>query len=239
MKHLPVHTIFAVSTLLLATLALGACDEDPTDPPAPTVAVPAVGTTWDVDMDSANWTSPENVDQALALFPTSYPFYIGVTGAEGETIELMLGLAAEAGGQDMCSRTVAMAGVSVTEDHRFVFGPADFNLANGIQTEDLHFEGQLSDDLSALQTLSVSGRIVLSTIPPDMLPTIDGQTPCDLLGLMDIACSACRDGELGCVTVAADSIQSAPAPGVALEPIALPDCHASCDISADNPDCGL
>ena len=206
---------------------------------ASVLVLPSLGATWDIDIDSANWTAPENVAEAVAAFPTTYPFYIGVTGTEGAAVDLMLALAAEAGGQDMCSRTVEMLEVSVSDDHRLVREPADFLMANGIVTHDLSLEARLNEDMTEIESMALSGTIVLSTIPPDVLPLGDGENSCELLGLLDIACEPCRDGSVDCVTVTVEDIKASPAAGTALSPVDLADCHVDCAASDDNEACDL
>jgi len=225
--------------LMGACLMLPGCEAEP-DVQEPEILMPSPGMTWSVDFESGTWTSPENVDLALAMFTGEYPFFMGVSAVSGQEMDLVLAIATEDGqDQDMCNRTVIMPGVSFFGDRTLQFGPLDFIIANGITTENMLLTGELDETFTQLTSVAISGQVVLSTIPPDMLEMGEDQTHCELLELLEIPCTPCRDGTVDCVDLAIEGVSALVADGVSLQSLDVADCHDACELSADNPDCDL
>jgi len=195
--------------------------------------VPPVGTSWDIEITSANWVAPDNIEDVAGLLTGNYGMMLGISTTDGTTADFILGTS-EDGQQQMCNRTVTMPAVSFDETGAFVWGPQNFSLANGIQTKQLVLTG-VYDEASGGIELAVSGTTIIDTIPEEDF-SIGGLTVCELLDTIQVACEACAEGQ--CLFTEVNSLVGSPG-GSSVRPVDLPDCHEECDTSVKNPDCTL
>ena len=201
--------------------------------------MPSVGQSWSVDTSSANWVSPDGADALAEVFSSMYPFFFGLHALEGDQASFLM-VIGEDGGQDFCSRTVQMNDVTINADLSFSFGPEDFVVANGFKTESLTFAGQISEDFSTVSDMSFEGNLNLGTGPEDLF-AMEGSdlTACEMVELFEMSCGPCADGSDMCLLATVTDAVATGTPGLSLVEIDAPDCHAQCEISAENDDCDL
>ena len=198
------------------------------------------GLVWKVDLASGVLESPPNLDELNDFLVSDYPFYLGIERLEQGSMEVLFAIAEQGGsGQDMCSRTITMPAVSLIDEQGFAFGPETFIMANGITTLDMSLSGSFSEDLSTVDAMSVTGQVVVESIPEDILILPGDLTACGLLEAFDVPCLPCPDGVSNCIDFSMQGVIANLSPSMSLEPILDVDCHEACQKSADNPDCVL
>ena len=143
--------------------ALFGCPADETESPAL-----EDGLAWKVDLASGVLESPPNLDELNDFLVSDYPFYLGIESLEKGSMDLMFAIAGQGGvGQDLCSRTITMPEVSLIDGQEIAFGPDTFVMANGITTLDMTLSGVFSNDLATLKEMSVTGLVVVESIPDE------------------------------------------------------------------------
>jgi hypothetical protein len=218
----------ALTTLLPLVLAIGCGPQ-----------LPPIGQSWAVDTTSATWVEPESADSLTEVFATIYPFYIGFHEVEDDQATFLL-VIGDDDGQDFCSRTVRMNNITINKDLSFSYGPEDFTVANGFTTESLYFSGQISEDFATISDISFTGNLNLGTAPEELF-AMEGfdLTTCELVEVFDMTCGPCADGSSECLQAEVTDATAAAVPELSLIEIGRPDCHAQCDVSAENEDCDL
>ena len=198
------------------------------------------GQSWKVDLASGVLDSPPNLDELNDFLVSDYPFYLGVENVGKTALDVMFAIAAQGGeGQDMCSRTITMPDVTLKNDRELSFGPDTFVMANGITTLEMTLSGVFSEDLSTLNDMTVTGQVVVESVPEDILVLPGDLTACGLLEAFDVACLPCPDGVSNCIDFSMSGVVANLSPSIALEPIEDADCHDACDKVDENPDCPL
>lgn len=201
-----------------------------------TPEMPPEGHVWSIDTTSATWHEPVGAQALVETMAASYPFYVGARESQGNQLTLMLAIGAD-GGQDFCSRTVLMPQLRVYGDRQFSFGPADYTIANGFTIENMEMTGVFSDDFEMMNDIAFTGNLNMASAPPEMLPGGADIAACELAESFSIYCNACRDGNMECLQAHATGNQGTRAADISLVEITEADCHAQCEVSADNPEC--
>ena len=235
---------------ILMMFATGCGSESSTSDPSPMAdaslpdaAMPAVapmaGATWFVDTESGRWVTPQGTERFLSLAPDGLALWLSVSAVQAATFDFMLAVG-NADGQDRCARTIVMPNLALGADGHFQFGPADFSLPNGTTAEELVLEGRFSEDMSQITEISARGRLVVTSVPADVLPLMDGVDPCGVVSaLLQTDCIACRDGQVECLDIEVADYVGSTRPATSVSEVLLSDCHPDCAASAENMDCDL
>jgi hypothetical protein len=200
--------------------------------------LPPVGHTWAVDLSQAEWLDPEKIAPYVSLYSDDYPIFVNIQAHDAPRVDMLFVLATDDGQQDTCSRTILMSGVRFKKNGTFEIGPTDFGLANGLNTQELVMTGQMSEDRTELTSIELTGYVDFDTIPPDLFEPAADKTLCETFEAL-VTCVECPSGSGDCVythttNVTADLLEDVP-----IEVIDTPDCHETCDASAENPECDL
>ncbi len=198
---------------------------------------PPVGAAFFVDSESGEWLQPLGAERFLALAPAGLSLWLTVDAVAAGSLDFMLAVGgAEA--QDRCIRTILMEPVELLPERGFRYGPAAFALPNGIRADGLVVEGRFTEDLSGVAELGARGRIDLSSIPPDILPALDGVEPCNVASsLLGVDCVDCDDGRPICLEVELQGFVGTPKPAGGVVGVDLADCHPDCAASEENVEC--
>jgi len=190
--------------------------------------MPEEGQSWWIDLAQAVVVDPEEANGLISLVSDDYSTLVSTINVTDTSFDLLFAIGEDGGGQDLCSRTAELGGISLAEDGSFSFGPEDFALANGITNQDLEVSGTFSEDASLMNDIVIKGSVVLSSIPEDMLP-LGGTDICELLESIELECGACRDGDIDCLYIHTAGLSGKDQPGVTLEEVTEADLGAECE----------
>lgn len=236
MKH-------TVATISMTLLLIAGCASESNDgsassgaQPTSDVALPPVGTTYDIGLTTAQWTIPENGAELLQLSGIESGGMIGIESASGDQIVLKLGIA-DGEGQDYCSRTLEVSGTTVFSDGAFEYGPMVLELSNGTRIEEAHLTGSFAADFSALNDMRFTGRVDLDTFDTALLPEGFEATSEELCNLVEvtaqIACVPCTDGRVRCVEADVSQGVNPRLDDMTFLTVTQANCHSLCAENVD------
>ena len=200
------------------------------------------GRTFAVDSNSGRVVAPEG-GEVLVAAALGGVVLLSVVSDEA-TMELQGALSGiDTTDQDTCNRTVFLPDVDYSAAPYFEMPPSDMELSIGaeqVTINDLSIAATFRSDGSGFDAGTLTAEVDVREVGPILGDTFKDATAdelCELLGGLDIACTACGvDGEAYCVGVELADI-SADVTEETMQTITAPDCHETCALSCDNKEC--
>lgn len=203
------------------------------------------GRTYLLDLTTARFVEPANIGAFIAGYLT-IDILVGVVDAEpGSTLD-MIGAVAVSGSdppvQNLCVPTFTFPQAGFGDAPYFQVGPTDTTVAvagGSMTIHGLDVAGTFASDGSAF-----GGGVLSGTIDArDFVGVFPGiKTPedfCDLTADFEAPCVACDyeggDGSNLCLALVADQIVAPELPSVAIDPVALENCHEGCKDTSGCP----
>lgn len=187
----------------------------------------------------ARWVRPEGVGELLRAVGPGDPV-VGVTFAVGGTLQSRLSWATDAGQPSACLPTTELPPAVLSgPDLAVSVGSLSVDYAgHEVILEDASLSGTIAPDCSAVVGGRLSGRLDLRTAAAalaDTVPELSNTAAlCALVAESDTPCEPCADGELACVGIVVEGIDT-PATTAVPECVDAVACHPSCSENA--PEC--
>ncbi len=200
------------------------------------------GRTYAVDPDSGRFIEPDGVGEILGA-ALGGDVLLGVL-SDGASMELRGALSVPGEeAQDTCNRTVELPALDFGASPYFELpeGDVQMNIAGyDVTVYGMRMSGTFAADGGSFGGGTLSGELDARDMAPLLAEQLDGadaEALCELLSALSVDCAPCSsDGVAACVTVVMDQVEAAET-GEVLEAITQADCHESCELSCENPEC--
>lgn len=208
-----------------ATFTIATGVGDPVDPSG------LVGRSWKLDLKEGRFVAPAGIGQVLQNM-LEVELLLGVQGQDPAGLALAAGVAAEAGGQDLCSPTTDFddPGDYAQDPFWTVYQPALplVVLGDPITVRDLSLSGAFAPGGSTIEGVAMSGEIDTRDLKDAVGVGDDDEAVCNLFSAtFGVRCEACGSGDGDfCITLVVDTLTMAEESGPLVP-------RSAADIAAD------